>query len=96
MILGRIFRFGRHDSETSSGPDDDKPLVAPEKTNAAIVSVESAPVRVSFDGERPSSSHGILLPPGIHFLPFAQSLLFVSAYEEEAAVSVIWLEASED
>ena len=85
------YDFDEHDSATSSGEGDEQQLIAPTDRYGTIVSVESAPVRVTFDGERATPEHGILLPPGVHFLPFARDIRFASTSEESAAVSIVWL-----
>ena len=95
IISGRAgYEFADHDSQTSTGTDDDKSLMAPDATYGTIVSVESAPVRVTFDNERPAEDHGILLPPGVHFLPFAKDIRFLSISGERARISLVWLKGT--
>jgi hypothetical protein len=81
-----------HDVAVSSGTADVGVLTPPENTAACVISVESAPVRVTFDGERPTASYGILMRPGEHALPLGREIRFVSTQEHESAtVSVLWL-----
>jgi hypothetical protein len=80
-----------HDVATSEGPGDVAALAAPDDAAGCAISVETQPVRVSFDGQDPSPSHGLLLQPGPHFLPIGRDLKFVSEQEESATVSVLWL-----
>jgi hypothetical protein len=96
MIIRGIaaYEFADHDWATSTGTDDVKPLTVPEDRYGTIISVESAPVRVTFDGETPTPEHGLLLPPGVHFLPFARDITFASTSDERAAISVVWLKGT--
>lgn len=81
-----------HDVASSQGADDVGVLTPPEDASGCLVSVESPPVRMTFDGENPTPSHGILLRPGEHFLPLAREIRFVSMHEERrATVSVLWV-----
>jgi hypothetical protein len=95
IISGRAaYEFADHDSANSTGTHDDKSLMAPDATHGTIISVESAPVRVTFDNQAPAEDYGILLPPGVHFLPFAKDIRFASTSDQPAAVSVVWLKGS--
>lgn len=95
IISGRVaYEFAEHDWASSTGRADAKPLTVPGDRYGTIISVESAPVRVTFDGETPTPEHGILLPPGLHFLPFASDIMFASTSDEPAAVSVVWLKGT--
>ena len=87
-----IAEKGAHETATSTGSDDPGSLSPPEDAIACYFTVESPPVRVSFDGEQPSPRHGLLLQPGEHFLPIAHPIRFVSAHEERpATISILWL-----
>jgi hypothetical protein len=95
IITGRVaYEFSKHDSATSTGRRDVQDFMAPEATYGTIISVESAPVRVTFDGRRPTAARGILLPPGVHLFPFANDIRFASSAAEPAAVSVVWLKGT--
>lgn len=80
-----------HDVATSTGPNDVASLEAPEDAAGCYVSVENAAVRVSFNGDDPSPSHGILLQPGTHFFPLGRELRFVPNGAGPATVSVLWI-----
>jgi hypothetical protein len=80
-----------HDVATSSGPDDVQTLEAPQDAAGCFVSAENMAVRVSFDREDPSASHGLLIAQGTHFLPLGRDLRFISAGEGSATVSVLWV-----
>jgi hypothetical protein len=99
MIISRgvpAYEFAEHDSATSTGTGDVKEVMVPlpEGTYGTVISVESAAVRVTYDGQTPAPDHGIFLPPGVHFLPFAKDILFASASEEPAPISVVWLKGT--
>jgi hypothetical protein len=80
-----------HDVATSAGADDVASLEAPPDSAGCFISVENVAVRVSFDGEDPSPSHGILLEPGTHFVPLGRELRFVPNGAGPATVSVLWV-----
>jgi hypothetical protein len=81
-----------HDAAVSSGTGDVGVLTPPQDTAASVISVESVPVRVTFDGERPTASYGILMRPGEHALPLGREMRFISTQDHESAtVSVLWL-----
>jgi hypothetical protein len=81
-----------HDAANSTAADDVGVLTPPEDASGCLLSVESIPVRVTFDGENPTPSYGILIGPGQHFLAFAREIRFVSVHEQrQATVSVVWV-----
>ena len=80
-----------HDSATSEGPDDVASLQPPDESAGCLFSVENAAVRVTFDGEDPSASRGIVFDVGTHFLPIGRELRFVSNGQGPATVSVLWV-----
>jgi hypothetical protein len=86
-----VHRERAHDVAVSSGPGDVGVLTPPEDTAGCVISVESAPVRITFDGERPTASYGILMRPGEHALPLGREIRFISTEEQSATVSVLWL-----
>lgn len=87
-----VHRERAHDVAVSSGTGDVGVLTPPEDTAGCVISVESAPVRITFDGERPTASYGILMRPGEHALPLGREIRFISTQEHESAtVSVLWL-----
>jgi hypothetical protein len=87
-----IHRERAHDSANSTAADDVGVLTPPEDASGCLLSVEGVPVRLTFDGENPTPSYGILLRPGEHFLPFAREIRFVSAHEQrQATVSLLWV-----
>jgi hypothetical protein len=86
-----IHREQPHDSATSQGPDDVATLEAPQDAAGCYLSPENQAVRASFDGKDPSSSHGLLLPQGTHFLPLGRDVRFVSGGEGPATVSALWV-----
>jgi hypothetical protein len=86
-----VHRERAHDAAVSSGPGDVGVLTPPEDTAGCVISVESAPVRITFDGERPTESYGLLMRPGEHALPLGREIRFISTEEQSATVSVLWL-----
>ena len=70
-----------HDIATSQGPEDVAMLEAPPDSAGCFLSPENQAVRVSLDGQDPSSSHGLLVVPGTHFLPLGRDVRFVSGGE---------------
>lgn len=80
-----------HDSATSEGPEDVASLEAPSDTAGGMFSVENAAVRISFDGQDPSASHGVVFDVGTHFVPLGRDLRFVSVGSGPATVSVLWV-----
>jgi hypothetical protein len=95
IISGRVaYEFADHDGATSTGTEDIKHLMLPGDRYGTVISVESAPVRVTFDGRTPAPGTGILLPLGVHFLPFARDITFASTTDEPAAVSIVWLKGT--
>jgi hypothetical protein len=86
-----VHRERAHDAAVSSGPGDVGVLTPPEDTAGCVISVESAPVRITFDGERPTASYGIFMRPGEHALPLGREIRFISTEEQSATVSVLWL-----
>ena len=86
-----IVASGAHDVATSTGPDDVAVLRSPDDASGFVISVESVPVRMTFDGETPTPDHGVLIRPGEHFFAFAREIHFTSAGDGGAAtVSVVW------
>ena len=80
-----------HDIATSQGPDDVAMLEAPQDAAGCFFSPEDQAVRMSFDGQDPSSTHGLLVQPGTHFFPLGRDIRFVSAGEGPATVSALWV-----
>jgi hypothetical protein len=80
-----------HDVATSNGPDDVALLEAPDDASGCHVSVETVAVRLTFDGEDPSPTHGIAVPPGMHFFPLGRDLRFIPNDGGPATVSVLWV-----
>ena len=95
IISGKAgYEFSKHDAATSTGKGDAKSINAPDATYGTIISVENAPVRVTFDNRKPEDEYGILLPPGVHSFHFANDITFASASDEPATISVVWLKGS--
>jgi hypothetical protein len=81
-------------SRTSSGPNDVKTLTAPSGTDAVALSIESPAIRVTFDGKKPTSKHGLRLVGPDHFFAIGKSFKFASAEQgHSATVNVVWLRA---
>jgi hypothetical protein len=79
-------------SATSNGPNDVQTVSPPSGSDACAFTIESPPVRVTFDGKKPTPKHGLLLRHGDHFLPFAVQMKFASAYaERQAVINWLWL-----
>jgi len=79
-------------SATSNGPSDVKNVSPPAGSDAVAFTIESPPVRMTFDGKKPTPRHGLLLREGDHFLPFAVRMKFASAQaEKRATVNFLWL-----
>jgi hypothetical protein len=96
IIMGGMAAMGfvSHDSTTSEGPDDPRTISPPPDATGVLLTVESVPVRVTFDGTHPTASYGLLLPVGAHAFPLKEEITFVSAEEGPAAVSVVWLKST--
>ena len=96
IIMGGMaeMAFAGHDWAVSEGPDDPRTISPPADATGVLLSVESASVRVTFDGTHPTASYGILLPVGAHAFPLKEEITFVSAEEGPAAVSVAWLKST--
>jgi hypothetical protein len=87
-----IVSSGAHDVATSTGADDVGVLAPPDDASGFVLSVETVPVRMTFDGETPTPSYGVLGRPGEHFFPFAREIRFISVHEQRAAtISVVWV-----
>jgi hypothetical protein len=80
-----------HDSATSEGPTDVATLEPPADPAGCMFSVENAAVRITFDGQDPSPSRGVVFDVGTHFVPLGRELRFVSNSEGSATVSVLWV-----
>jgi hypothetical protein len=77
---------------TSSGPSDVQTVDPPQGADAVAFTLESPPIRITFDGRRPSPSHGLKLSEPEHFFPFARQIKFASVEQGRAAiVSFLWL-----
>jgi hypothetical protein len=77
---------------TSSGPSDVKTVVPPRGADAVAFTLESPPIRITFDGKRPTPAHGLKLSAPEHFFPFARQMKFASVEQgREAIVSFLWL-----
>jgi hypothetical protein len=79
-----------HDSATSEGPDDVASLEAPPESAGCLFSVENNAVRITFDGQDPSASRGVVFDVGTHFMPLGRELRFVST-GGSATVSALWV-----
>jgi hypothetical protein len=81
-------------SKTSRGPSDVQTLTAPSGTDAMALSVESPAIRVTFDGKKPTPTHGLRLVGPDHFFAIGKSFKFASAEAgKHATVNVVWLRA---
>jgi hypothetical protein len=81
-------------SATSTGPNNVKALTAPSGTDAMALSVESPAIRVTFDGKKPTPTHGLRLVGADHFFAIGKSFKFASAEQgHSATVNVVWLRA---
>ena len=77
---------------TSGGPNDVQTVNPPSGANAVAFSLESPPIRVTFDGKKPTPRHGLKLSAPEHFLPFAKQMKFASVEQgREAIVNFLWL-----
>jgi hypothetical protein len=77
---------------TSSGPSDVKTVVPPRGADAVAFTLESPPIRITFDGKRPTPAHGLKLSAPEHFFPFARQMKFASVEQgRDAIVSFLWL-----
>jgi hypothetical protein len=92
-VAGRIdYEPSSQSSWTSTGPRDVKTVTPPRGAEAMAFSLESPPIRVTFDGKRPNPKHGIKLSAPEHFFPFAKSMKFASVEDGRSAiVNVLWL-----
>ncbi|MGZ4258080.1 MAG: hypothetical protein ACXVRE_09975 [Gaiellaceae bacterium] len=77
---------------TSSGPSDVQTVNPPSGATAVAFTLESPPIRVTFDGKKPSPKHGLKLSAPEHFFPFAKQMKFASVEQDrEAIVNFLWL-----
>lgn len=81
---------------TSTGVADPKTIPVPAGAAAAYITVETTAARVTFDGETPDATHGLVLATGIlHYVPFVApggNIKFLSAAAGNSVVNVLWLE----
>ncbi len=81
-------------SARSTGPNDVQTVTPPEGTDAMALSVESPAIRVTFDGKKPTPSHGLKLVGPDHFLAVGKRLKFASVEPgRHATVNFLWLKA---
>jgi hypothetical protein len=80
-----------HDSATSEGPNNVASLQAPSDSAGGLFSVESNAVRMTFDGQDPSASRGVVFDVGTHFVPIGREFRFVSTGDGPATVSILWV-----
>src|SRR6266550_1534125 len=79
-------------SATSDGSRDVKNVNPPSNSDAVAFTIESPPIRITFDGKNPTPRHGLLLREGDHFLPFAVRMKFASNHQHNrATVNFLWL-----
>ena len=92
-IAGKInYDPTTHTSATSGGPNDVQSVTPPSGADAVAFSLESPPIRVTFDGKKPTPHHGLLLRTGDHFFPFAKEMKFASVEQgRESIVNFLWL-----
>jgi hypothetical protein len=92
-IAGRAaYDFGSQSSESSGGPRDVQTVDPPAGAEAVALTIESPPIRITFDGKNPSPTHGLLLKAGDHFFPFARQMKFASAEQgRQTVVNFLWL-----
>ncbi|HEY7018902.1 MAG TPA: hypothetical protein VH297_10590 [Gaiellaceae bacterium] len=92
-IAGRVdYDPTQQTSSRSGGPSDIQTVAPPRGVDAVAFTVESPPIRVTFDGKRPTPTHGLLLRSGDHFFPFAKQMKFASVEQgREAIVNFLWL-----
>jgi hypothetical protein len=92
-IAGTIaYDPGSQTSSTSNGPNDVQTVTPPSGAEGVALSIESPPIRVTFDGKKPAPHHGLLLRSGDHFFPFAKPMKFASTTPgRDAIVNFLWL-----
>jgi hypothetical protein len=79
-------------SATSTGPNDVKTVRPPASAEGMALSIESPPIRVTFDGKKPTPTHGLLLRAGDHSFPWAKPMKFASVEPgRPAVVNFLWL-----
>jgi hypothetical protein len=79
-------------SATSSGPNDVQTVTPPSQADGVAFTIESPPIRITFDGKKPTPHHGLLLRAGDHSLSFAREMKFASVEQgREAIVNFLWL-----
>jgi len=79
-------------SSSSTGPTNVKTVNPPAGSDAVAFTIESPPVRMTFDGKNPAPNHGLLLRAGEHFFPFAAKIKFASVQPgSRATVNFLWL-----
>ena len=92
-VAGRVdYDPSGQSSSISKGPNDVQTLAPPHGAEAMAFSLESPPIRVTFDGKKPTPSHGLKLSEKEHFFPFAKPMKFASVEAGRSAiVNVLWL-----
>ena len=87
-------------SATSANTSDFKTLTPPESAAAMLVSVETTSCRMSFDGNNPSASNGVLVPtttggpvvvPVVGIGGRGSKVIAVSTAAANSVVNVVWL-----
>jgi hypothetical protein len=58
------------------------------------LSIESPAVRVTFDGKKPSPTHGLKLVGTDHFMAVGKRFKFAAVEHHPTTVNVLWLRAS--
>jgi hypothetical protein len=79
---------------TSSGPNDVKTVSPPSGgADAMAISIESPAIRVTFDGKKPSPTHGLKLVGTDHFMAVGKRFKFAAVEHGHTTVNVLWLRA---
>jgi hypothetical protein len=92
IVGGVAYDSQSQTTATSSGPSDVQTVNPPRGADAVAFTLESPPIRVTFDGKKPTPRHGLKLSAPEHFFPFAQQMKFASVEQgREAIVNFLWL-----
>lgn len=82
-----------HVQATSTGTSDVQTITVPANAKGCFICVETNAARVTFDGEAPGSTVGLVFPAGVApvFVPMASTIKFVSTAAANSVVDVLWI-----
>lgn len=83
-----------HVQQTSTGTADVKTFTKPALATACFITVETTNARVTFGGDTPDASNGLIVLKDSQplYFPVAADIKFVSTAAANCIVNVMWLE----